>query len=203
MIWQLALQGRDIAGSLKALMLPKSFSTTSPKAVCLEPGQCSLPWLAAGSLTVLWRIATVDQWIVTVLMTALQINSEINWGDMKRSHCLFYMTFGLSWSRISRTRRSCDVKVISAHRGGAVTRGRCCSFKPAPLWTGFSWLLGNSKAALAPVWQSWFARSQLFSEVKPGVLEKVNKDFPINPFNHWGIPLIKTCWVLGMGQMLG
>ena len=87
-IWQLALQGRDIVGSFKALMLPKSFSTTSPKAVCLEPGQCSLPWLAAGSLTVLWRIATVDQWIVTVLMTALQINSEINWGDMKRSHCL-------------------------------------------------------------------------------------------------------------------
>lgn len=24
-------------------MLPKSFSTTSPQAVCLEPGQCSLP----------------------------------------------------------------------------------------------------------------------------------------------------------------
>ena len=43
LIWQLALQGRDIVGSFKALMLPKSFSTSSPKAVCLEPGQCSLP----------------------------------------------------------------------------------------------------------------------------------------------------------------
>lgn len=43
LIWQLALLGRDIVGSFKALMLPKSFSTISPKAVCLEPGQCSLP----------------------------------------------------------------------------------------------------------------------------------------------------------------
>lgn len=43
LIWQLALLGRDIVGSFKALMRPKSFSATSPKAVSLEPGHCSLP----------------------------------------------------------------------------------------------------------------------------------------------------------------
>lgn len=43
LIWQLALLGRDIVGSFKALMRPKSFSTTSPKAVSLQPGHCSLP----------------------------------------------------------------------------------------------------------------------------------------------------------------
>lgn len=34
--------------------------------------------VAAGNLTVLWRIATVDQWIITLLMTAFQIALEIN-----------------------------------------------------------------------------------------------------------------------------
>lgn len=43
LIWQLALLGRDIVGSFKSLMLPKSFSTTSPKAVRLGLGHCSLP----------------------------------------------------------------------------------------------------------------------------------------------------------------
>ena len=117
LIWQLALQGRDIVGSFKALMLPKSFSTTSPKAVCLEPGQCSLPWLAAGSLTVLWRIATVDQWIVTVLMTALQINSEINWGDMKRSHCLSERRRA-GWKLSAVLSKEHIQKIVSSYEGG-------------------------------------------------------------------------------------
>lgn len=67
-------------------MLPKFSFTPGPKAEWLGLGEAAAT-VAAGSLTVLWRIATVEQWIVTLPMTALQINSEINWGDMERSHC--------------------------------------------------------------------------------------------------------------------
>lgn len=67
-------------------MLPKFSFTPGPKAEWLGLGEAAAT-VAAGSLTVLWRIATVEQWIVTLPMTALQINSEINWGDTERSHC--------------------------------------------------------------------------------------------------------------------
>lgn len=102
-------------------MLPKFSFTPGPKAEWLGLGEAAAT-VAAGSLTVLWRIATVEQWIVTLPMTALQINSEINWGDMERSHCSSERERAAwKWAAKQRERRS---RVLPGSWVPARKRGR-------------------------------------------------------------------------------